>query len=774
MQPLPRRARARRRLPPPLPRPPTARSGPKASRARPLLVLVLALALLVGAGFGAAPTAAGQAEPDVEWARFDVTLELRKDGSFHVVERQVVDFGIGSFRTAFAEIPLDRIAEVRNVVVREETAISTVTFREEEVDRYGFLDAGTYRWDASGNVLSVEWAFDQAFAEQRTFLLEYDAVGALRAYPNPPPPAEPNQQIWWTAIGQETTAIAPVRAASMTIRLPRPIDPAGAVVAENDAVGEPAAHTDDGQTWTWRAGDLGAGDELTVRLQFPPLVAAVPSPWLPADNARVAREEAAVEARRQREAAAADRRALVNTMLLGAGLLGVVAGGVGLYGWWYARGRDPETGVVAEFLPEPPDDLGPGAAGALVDEIVHQRDVVATLVDMARRGILGMREVRDIFASDAEITLLQNTTALTPLEQQLVNVLFDYTHTPGQTVRLGAVSACVAEAGPDLRRRLYTELVDRGYFATSPEETRQGWRDRALQAFLVLLIGGGAAGAILARNLAWSWFPLGVAALLAVAIYLLSGALPRKTAAGAEAAARWRAFRRYLERIERYEEVDAATAMFDRYLPYAVAFGLEASWVETFARAEAPVPRWYRGGRDGETDTSFESASSGSGSWSRRHETERDGSPAGHSWWEVADGWDRPDADRHDRHGGQAHQRSRSERRGGDEGWSLPDWQGTSDHAGQALQGASNGLLSMFNGAGRALSAIGEAAVSGGDNDDGGGRSGGGSFWSSGGGSTSSRSSRSSSTTSRRSSSRSFGGGGRSGGSSGGGRRGFG
>lgn len=211
-------------------------------------MVVLALALLVGAGFGAAPTAAAQAEPDVEWARCDVILELRDDGSFHVVERQVVDFGFGAFRTAFAEIPLDRIAEVRNVVVREETAVSAVAYREEEVERYGFLDAGPYRWDASGDVLWVEWAFDRAFAEQRPFLLEYHAVGALRAYPNSPPPAEPNQQTWWTAIWHETTAIAPVRAASMTNWRPRPIDPAGALVARNDLVGEPAAHTDHGQT----------------------------------------------------------------------------------------------------------------------------------------------------------------------------------------------------------------------------------------------------------------------------------------------------------------------------------------------------------------------------------------------------------------------------------------------------------------------------------------------------------------------------------------------
>jgi hypothetical protein len=57
--------------------------------------------------------------------------------------------------------------------------------------------------------------------------------------------------------------------------------------------------------------------------------------------------------------------------------------------------------------------------------------------------------------------------------------------------------------------------------------------------------------------------------------------------------AKWQAFRRFLQHIERYTQVADARSQFDLYLPYAIAFGLERSLVEKFAAANTPAPSWY-------------------------------------------------------------------------------------------------------------------------------------------------------------------------------------
>ncbi|WP_152918134.1 DUF2207 family protein, partial [Ardenticatena maritima] len=60
--------------------------------------------------------------------------------------------------------------------------------------------------------------------------------------------------------------------------------------------------------------------------------------------------------------------------------------------WWYTKGRDPEVGEFAEYITEPPDDLPPGIVGTLLDEKADIKDVIATIFDLARRGIISIEE----------------------------------------------------------------------------------------------------------------------------------------------------------------------------------------------------------------------------------------------------------------------------------------------------------------------------------------------------------------------------------------------
>src|SRR5215210_5931957 len=52
--------------------------------------LIVSAALLSGAL--STPDVAAQATKSVEWARFDVTIDVRPNGTFHVTEEQTVDF----------------------------------------------------------------------------------------------------------------------------------------------------------------------------------------------------------------------------------------------------------------------------------------------------------------------------------------------------------------------------------------------------------------------------------------------------------------------------------------------------------------------------------------------------------------------------------------------------------------------------------------------------------------------------------------------------------
>ena len=109
--------------------------------------------------------------------------------------------------------------------------------------------------------------------------------------------------------------------------------------------------------------------------QFPPLVSATKPVWQDASD--------------RREQLMRERGPQLTLFLLGLALLIAIGGGIAVLAVWWTRGRDPEIGPVPEIIPvTPPADLPPAVVGALVDEQVDQRDIVATLVDLGRRGIL--------------------------------------------------------------------------------------------------------------------------------------------------------------------------------------------------------------------------------------------------------------------------------------------------------------------------------------------------------------------------------------------------
>lgn len=687
--------------------------------ARVVSAFVILSSLLLAIFLGERQEASAQLSRSVVWDRYDVTIDLNADGSLHVTERQVVHFIGGSFSSGFADIPMGRIDSIENVEVTEITPRGPIRYDTSSCCGDN-VSPNEYTWDLNGGFTSIVWGFERTSDSTRTFVIEYDAIGALRVYPDNDPPS---QQIWWTAIAREVTDIAPVRASTVTINLPVPVNLADVVMSIDDVKVLPndiGTYTKDGKSWTWTKQGMEEGDQFFVRLDFPSLVQAAAPRWQQADDDR-----------RRKEEEAADRRALLNSLFLGAGLLGVVGGGIAVYGLWYFRGRDPHTGLVSEFLSTPPDDLPPGAAGALIDEVVHQRDIVATLVDLSRRGVIAMNQTSPSnFSGDVEVTLVDASKPIAPFEKEALNAIFSYHLQSGSTAKLWNASSKFAQAAPSIRALLYDELVQKQYFGHSPEDTRNTWRNRALRSFIWLPILGLITWLIFFRGVDWFWLPVGVLATMSVAIYLISGALPRKTPAGAEAAAKWLAFRRYLDRVDDFENVSEKHDIFDTYLPYAIAFGLEESWVTAFARADTPAPAWYapiwRGG-----------ALANRSEDDRRHdEANVDwGSVVGRSWWDVT--------------GGDQHTESTTSGDGGR--FNLPDWQGTSDHAGRALSRVSDGMLSMFNSAGNALSSMADAAA---DSD-----------W----GSSGSSGSRRSSSGSRRS----FSGGGSRGGSSGGGRRGF-
>jgi hypothetical protein len=637
-----------------------------------LLACLATLGALSAVVLGQAGGTLAQTSKAIEWDRFDVTLELQDDGSYRVTERQVIEFKGGPFRAGFAEIPLTNVEAIGGFQVAEEVDGQIVPYDYVPPDDYED-EPGTFTNETTSTDVLLDYAFEPTTNQTRTFIVEYAVLGGLRVYPEEPPdPAF--QQIRWRVIDTAVTDTAPVNEATYTVVLPRALTADElALTTLNGDVTDPAEDfTQDRQTFAFATeGGLDAGDSLEIWLQFPAIVDVAAPSWQQNEDERAAREDEQAE-----------RSALLNLMFLGGGLLFAIVGGLAVYGLWYGRGRDPHEGLVADFIPEPPDDLPAGVAGALLDERVDEQDVVATMLDLAHRGAIKLEEVQGegilgIGAGrDYKLTLIKAELATRALERDLLSALFTDLKDGAET-KLSAVRGRFDAHRDELAADIYAELVARKYFTRSPEETRRAWQSGGKATLAVAIVAGLVLLVIFVGEAWLVVLPVLVAVGLAFALYRLSGAMPRKTREGVEAAAKWRAFRRYLDDIEKYEAVDEAKATFDKYLPYAVAFGLERSWVAKFASVRAPAPRWYESQPGGFGDVFL--PQSGWDPYPRRRRGGTvvigPGSWGGGGWAGGPGGGDR----------------------GGGIDVDMPDLQDVSDRAGRSLQGASGGLFQMLN-----------------------------------------------------------------------------
>jgi len=281
-----------------------------------------------------------------------------------------------------------------------------------------------------------------------------------------------------------------------------------------------------------------------------------------------------------------------------------------LVAWWAWIGRDPHPDSIVPRW-RPPEDLAPGLAGTLVDQRFDPRDALATILDLARRGYLAIREVhpsgvpadhpgagflREILDRlelwETEWQFVRTGRSwddLEGFEKTTLAVLFGAgVAEPGATTTMSELEGSFADGFAAIRREHDRALVERGYFTSSPARTRREW-------FLLAGVFGVVAGIALSRgDLA---FTAGAAASGGL-VALFAPWMPAATRAGARARDVTLGVREYLARAERAEIEhryrDAALPdPFDTLLPWALSLGVADAWIEEFRGALAVTPAWY-------------------------------------------------------------------------------------------------------------------------------------------------------------------------------------
>jgi uncharacterized membrane protein YgcG len=527
------------------------------------------------------------------WKRWDVAIDQidLNANSFRVTEIQRVQFG-GTFRGGEQAIDTTRLESLSDFTVQidGETLRSTSCRSLED-----YPPPGSFCVIPGFNETIISYEFPAPVRLREVELrFIYTVSGALRVY-------DGGDQLWWTAVNSDRPGS--VNVSTVTVEMPDGFTPREGI-DPIEVYGAPGDITLESNLVTaMTVSNVRIGEEFSIRVQYPHNPQTPQPAWQNAFD----RQQERLEVIRQQEEQRALERArferevvpLINVGIIAATILLGLGGVLVILTVYLNKGRKPATGPVPEYLTEPPVNVPPAVAGTIIDGITHVRDLLSTLIDLARRGYAVIEEDKNSATQATEFTFKRTDKPdddLDSYEKEFLTAIFRGSDERKLTTMRESFYAQI----PVLTARLQRHLIDQGYINSAEINLRSRWASYGTR---LLMFAGGVLFFVPVSRLEVESYVANLinagilvtvingAALLLFSRFVSDMPLTRK---GAEAAAKSNAFFEYLENIDKLGLPDKAADQFDLYLPYAVAFGFENTWVSRFRHLpEQPIPTWY-------------------------------------------------------------------------------------------------------------------------------------------------------------------------------------
>lgn len=473
---------------------------------------------------------------------YDAQITVQKDGKIRVVEKINYDFGALYKHGIYRDIP-----QLKKNDSGKEFELNIVLngITDEEGNSY------SYSQSIINNKLNLKIGDkDRTITGVHTYTIDYTVSGALSYYSD-------HDELYWNITG--TDWLVNQENVNGTVRLPEGADMSKVktrcFVGTSGSTEENCKIISEVSATSVSAPLVESGRGLTIVVSFPKGLVAVlePKPYTAFENT------------------------WYGMLILGIlfGLLALIA-----LGWyvilpiyipvrWWLTGRDPRSQDVRVWYDAPKAKnrpLTPAETGSLVDETVDMKDIFGTLIQLAQKGYFQIVEDKKGEFTFVKKKEWKNEKGLMHFEKELLSGLFkssDECRIKGKDV--SSEMQTVTES-------LYKQMVADGFFMTDPQATRNKY----------FALGG---VALFTGNI-----------FLALVAFIFAKFMPSKTEVGAQQASIGKSLKTFLTSQERQLTFQAdKQVMFEKLLPYAVAFGVEKIWANRFKDFTLTQPDWYVG-----------------------------------------------------------------------------------------------------------------------------------------------------------------------------------
>jgi uncharacterized membrane protein len=265
-----------------------------------------------------------------------------------------------------------------------------------------------------------------------------------------------------------------------------------------------------------------------------------------------------------------------------------------MFTMWWMVGRDPDPGLSVAPMYAPPEKMGPAEVGTLIDGSVDPRDITSVLVDMAVRGYVKIVEVEHkgfiMSTKDYEFQLLKSSdqwTDLTDYERTMMDTVFG----GGNSTLLSSLRNHFYTAIPMIKSGVMSALKAKGMYTLDPDSAKGYWG----MGVVLIALPYVALHVLHVVNFLDSVPLLVLSGLLSLAILIIIGRLlPATSLKGARTQVQIRGFQEFMNRVDADRLKRMPPDTFEKFLPYAMALGVEHRWAKAFEGIIQNPPSWYQ------------------------------------------------------------------------------------------------------------------------------------------------------------------------------------
>jgi uncharacterized membrane protein len=263
---------------------------------------------------------------------------------------------------------------------------------------------------------------------------------------------------------------------------------------------------------------------------------------------------------------------------------------------WWTKGRDPKSDISVAPMYEPPKGMTPAEVGSLMQDGVHPRDITSTIVDLAVRGYLKIEETesKTLVFSHRDYTFhsLKPEDSWSSLEAH-ERVMLNHMFPAGTTqVRLSDLRNQFYVAIPTIKQDILAELKGKGMYTVDPDSAH---------AYVLAGVVFAALPFVILQLLGWANLLDSIGLLVASAfaalliIFFFARIMTAKSLKGVRTKVEILGFQEFINRVDADRLKRMPMDTFEKFLPYAMALGIENRWAKAFQGIVQNPPTWYVG-----------------------------------------------------------------------------------------------------------------------------------------------------------------------------------